>query len=204
MPGNVRDLSTPDLALPAILVLDSSIVINWLTAVGWRVASVPTSPQQIGAARLVAHLAGSKRIGLVTPTALNEIFHFVLKTGFRAALPHHQADLIARYPRVRRHEWYHLFKARCDLIVPIVADLDQTRRLMLGNRLLVLQPEDLGPIPSGRPLEDELVRTMERYELDSSDAAILIEARRAGITDIATADPDLRRAGLDFDVYTWL
>ncbi len=60
---------------------------------------------------------------------------------------------------------------------------------MTGNRLLMLQPDDLGAIPSGRTLEDEWVRTMERYELDSSDAAILIEAQRAGVSSIATSDP---------------
>ena len=75
---------------------------------------------------------------------------------------------------------------------------------MAVNNLLFLQPDDIGPIPSGRALDDELVRTMERYELDSSDAAILIEAARAGVFSIATADPGLHRAQLDFDVYAWL
>lgn len=75
---------------------------------------------------------------------------------------------------------------------------------MRVNNLALLQPSDLGPIPSGRPLDEELVWTMERCELDSNDAAILIEARRAGVAAIATADPDLRRVSLDFDVYTWL
>ena len=53
-------------------------------------------------------------------------------------------------------------------------------------------------------LDDELVRTMARYELDSNDAAILIEAACASVFNIATADPDLHRAQLDFDVYAWL
>jgi len=74
---------------------------------------------------------------------------------------------------------------------------------MLGNRIFVLQPEERGPIPSGRALDDELVQTMARYRLDSNDAAILGEVRRAGIEAIAPADRDLRRARLDFDVYTW-
>jgi len=140
----------------------------------------------------------------VTPTALNEVFHFVLKTGYRSALPQHRADLSAHYPKVRRHDWFHLFKARSDLVATFVEDLNRVRRLMLGNRILVLQPEDLGPIPSGRTLGDELVRMMARYHLDSNDAAILLEARRAGVLALATADRDLHRASLDFDVYAWL
>lgn len=204
MAGSLHDLATPGLTLPSPLVLDSSIVIHWMTALGWSAASIPATPVQIGAAQLVAQIVRSRGTGLITPTALNEVFHFVLKIGFRAALPDHQTDLAVRYPRVRRHEWYHLFKARSDLIAPIVADLDRARRLMLGNRLVVLQPDELGPIPSGRTLDDELIRTMARYELDSNDAAILIDARRAGIPAIASSDADFRRAQLDFDVYTWL
>ncbi len=203
MAGGLFDLASPETRPPMELVLDSNVVIHWLTVVGWRGAPVPPSPVQLGALRLVGQLVRTRGTGLVTPTSLNEVFHFVLKTGFRAALPDHQADLVARYPRVRHHEWYHLFKTRSDLVTEIEADLHRIRRLMLGNRLLVLQPADLDDIPSGRALDDELVRTMARYELDSNDASILIEASRAGITAIASSDPDFRRARLDFDVSTW-
>lgn len=96
-----------------------------------------------------------------------------------------------------------LFKARSDLIKRFAIDLDRIRRAMVLSSIHVLQPDELGDIPSGRSLDDELVRTMERYELDSNDAAILVEAARAGATCIASSDPDLARARLDFDVYTW-
>ncbi len=204
MAGGLFDLASPDTQLPSELVLDSGVIIHWLTAVGWRVAPIPPSPLQLGAVRLVGQIVRSKGSGLVTPTSLNEVFHFVLKTGFHAALPDYQQDLVARYPKVRRHEWYHLFKARSDFVTLIEADLNRIRRLMLGNRLLVLQPDDLGPIPSSRALDDELARTMARYQFASSDAAILIEARRAGVSAIASSDADFRRAQFDFDVDTWL
>lgn len=204
MAGGLFDLASPDTQLPSELVLDSGVIIHWLTAVGWRAAPIPPSSLQLGAVRLVGQLVRSKGSGLVTPTSLNEVFHFVLKTGFHAALPDYQQDLVARYPKVRRHEWYHLFKARSDLVTLIEADLNRIRRLMLGNRLLVLQPDDLGPIPSSRALDDELARTMARYQFDSSDAAILIEARRARVSAIASSDADFRRGQFDFDVYTWL
>ncbi len=45
---------------------------------------------------------------------------------------------------------------------------------------------------------------MRRYRLDSGDAAILIEASRAGIDAVVSEDPDWRRASRDFDVHTWL
>lgn len=203
MAGGLFDLAAPDTRLPSELVLDRGVIVHWLTVVAWRGAPVPPSPLQLGATRLIDHVIRAKGTGLVTPTSLNEVFHFVLKTGFHAARPNHQPDLVARYPRVRRHEWYHLFKTRSDLITLIEAGLDRIRRLMVGSRLIVLQPAELGDIPSGRALDDELVRTMVRYRFDSNDAAILIEARRAGVSAIASSDTDFWRAQLDVDVYTW-
>ena len=204
MPGNLVDLSSSSASLPSRLVLDSGVVIDLLAAVSRSFATgSPPTPASLRAARLIGRIRSERAVGLVTPTSLNEVFHVVVQTGYRAALPHHRADSVARYPNVRRHGWEHLFKARSDLLKQLATDLDRVRRLMTGNRLLFLQPADLGAIPSGRTLDDELVRTMERYELDSSDAAILVEAQRAGISSIATADADLLRAWLDFDVYTW-
>jgi hypothetical protein len=104
---------------------------------------------------------------------------------------------------VRRHRWEHLFKTRSDLLAEFIPGLNATRQLMIVNNLFVLQPDELGPIPSGRSLDDELVRTRARCELDSSDAAILIDAGRAGISAVASSDADFRRAHLDFDVYIW-
>jgi predicted nucleic acid-binding protein len=180
-------------------------VLDWLAAITRPAPPGMTpSPAQLQAVALVGRLQNERTAGLITPTGLNEILHVVIKTGYRSELRNYQADLLARYPNVRRHGWEHLFKARPDLIRQFAAALHRLRHLMAVNNLLVLQPDDLGPIPSGRTLDDELVRTMERYELDSSDAAILIEATRAGVFTIATSDTDLRRAQLDFDVYTWL
>jgi predicted nucleic acid-binding protein len=50
----------------------------------------------------------------------------------------------------------------------------------------------------------ELVEFVGAYGLDSSDAAILVEARRYGLTDIVTLDADMQRAQADFTIYTWL
>ncbi len=205
MAGRLIDLSRLDPPLPSRLVIDSSTVIDWLIlATRSAAASAPAAPAQQRAARFVARLVSQRVSGLVTTTSLTEILHFVVKSRFRAELPNFQADLRARYPDVRRHSWGHLFKARSDLLAEFIPGLDQTRQLMSVNHLFVLQPSDLEDIPSGRALDDELVRTMARYELDSSDAAILLEARRAGVTAVASSDADFQRARLDFDVYTWL
>lgn len=44
---------------------------------------------------------------------------------------------------------------------------------------------------------------MQTYGVDSHDALILMETRRMGINDIVTMDADMRRASLDFNLYTW-
>ena len=205
MAGSLVDLSLRGTRLPARLVVDSSILIDWLLTVTRFTAAAPSpTPTQHRASQLVSRMRSEQTTGLVTSTCLDEVLHFVVKSRYRAELPNFQADLLAHYPNVRRHGWEHLYKARSDLLKRFAPGLHRVRRLMTGNRLLILQPDDLGAIPSGRTLEDEWVRTMERYELDSSDAAILIEAQRAGVASIATSDPDLTRARLDFDVYTWL
>ena len=77
-------------------------------------------------------------------------------------------------------------------------------RLRLANyNVVVVAPEDLGPIPSGRLFDEERVRLIGRYGLDTNDALILMEASRLGISAIVTLDRDMRRALPDFDVYTW-
>jgi predicted nucleic acid-binding protein len=204
MAGSVVDLASPTTRLPSRLVLDSSIVIDWLVTVTRLSQSSTPTTAQLRASRLVGRLVSEQAAGLLTSTCVAEVFHFVVKSRYRAELPNYQADLLASYPNVRRHGWEHLYKARSDLLRQFAPGLHRVRRLMTGNRLLVLQPSDLGGIPSGRSLDEELVRAMARYELDSNDAAILIEAQRAGVTSVATADPDLHRARLDFDVYTWI
>lgn len=204
MAGSLVDLET-DVALPPSLVLDSGILIDWLTAFSLSAAGTgPLTPNQERATRLVSRLRGEGVTGAITATSAAEIFHVVLKFGYRRALATHDSDLRARYPNVRRHGWEHLFKARSDLVAQFAATMDEARRLIIAAGIVFLQPDDLGPLPAGRSLDEALVRTMERYQLDSSDAAILIEAQRAGIAAVASGDRDFHRARLDFDIYSWL
>ena len=205
MAGSLVDLSEPGLALPDRLVVDSNIVIDWLLAEGDAVArGTPAGSGQERVIRFVSRFQQERRTGVITSTSAAEIFHFILKLAYRRALVDYRPDIAVRYPGLRRPSWDHLFKARSDLVKRFAGVLDDARRSILAAGIVFLQPDDLGPIPSGRPLENELVRTMERYELDSNDAAILVEARRAGVAAVATADRDLHRARLDFDVYTWM
>lgn len=86
----------------------------------------------------------------------------------------------------------------------LLPKLEQLGQLLITSGLLLLTPDELGPITSGRTYDEELVHLVGTYGLDSNDALILMEAQRYGVIDIVTLDADLRRAQADFNIYTWL
>ncbi len=202
MANRLIDLSDPTVTLPGRLVLDSNVIIDGLLAQAYG-TSGPLLHQHQRADALVDQMHRQGSIGLITGTSLNEVFHFIVKAAFRAALPDNLAALRERFPKAHRPAWNHLYKMHPSLFRQIMPDLERTRRLMADNGLLVLQPIEVSRIVSGRSLEEELLWAMGRYELDSSDAAIVIETQRAGVRSLVTADRDLWRAHLDLDIYTW-
>lgn len=84
------------------------------------------------------------------------------------------------------------------------AVFEQLTRLLIANGLYLLDPSELEPMPTLEPLRRALPNTMCRHGLDSTDAMILIEARRASVAAVATFDVDLIQAQTDYDIYTWL
>lgn len=139
---------------------------------------------------------------MLPTTVCHEFFHLALRGAYQLTLPSHRTQLAAGSTSKRRFSWEDLYKQRPDLIDGFLPDLLRYLPLMRFNNLTVVQPEELAPLPPDRRYEDELLGQVGRYRLNSNDAAILLEARRAGITSIATLDADMRRAAVDFDVYT--
>lgn len=137
------------------------------------------------------------------PTSFTELAHIVVRARYLDELPARRA--LAQMQQIRPPSgWIELYKQDPSILGFLLPDFQRLRRLLTANRFLVLDPDDLGPSPIGRRFDDELVHTMTAYALDSSDAAILVEARRAGVADVATLDADLRRAAADFTIHTWL
>lgn len=208
MAGSLVDLNQPGALLPASVVVDTSVILNWLE-ITYPVAGVspPVKTGHQAALRFFQALENRNPLGLVASISFNEVFHVLLRARFDSEIRNHLSTLAERFPDIRsprNYRWRHLLKARSDLLRPFVTDFDRVRLRMIASGLVFLQPGDLGPIPSGRSLDEEMLDLMARYHLDTGDAAILLEARRAGLTAIVTADADLRRAQADFDVYTWL
>lgn len=200
MAGRLIDLADPSIPLPNRLVFDTSVIIDWLLSVA-NETTMPLQRQQ--AYLLVNRMHRRGGIGLITSTSLTEIFHSLVKSEFRALLPRYRADILSRYPQARRPTWSQLYKVHPEFVGQFLPRLAAVQQLIVDNDLLFLQPQELAPLPQNRSLEEELLRIMTRYGLDSSDAAIVLEAQRTGVANLVTSDHDLWRASLDMDVYTW-
>jgi predicted nucleic acid-binding protein len=76
----------------------------------------------------------------------------------------------------------------------------------VANNVVIAGPEDLDFVtyPTALPFRDELLDRMVRYGLDTSDTMIVLEAERLGLDGIVTMDRDMRRAVVDFDIFTWI
>ena len=136
--------------------------------------------------------------GFVPSIVLLEFIHVAIKAKYTADLTTYASTIGGK------KYWELLYKARPDLLHGYRPGLRRLLRLMRLANLVVIQPSDLAPLPDDRRLEAELIDSVDRYLLDTRDAAILLEMRRAGLDAIVTEDPDLRRAATDFDIYTWL
>lgn len=199
MPGNLVDLGQPGLVLPGRITIDSSLLVaRWLAGVR------PSLHHQAAlAAAFFRRLRAGGTVGFVPSVALHETLHIALATEYRLVLPVHRAVLQEALPGKRRFDWDDLYKVRPDLIPQFRLALTGLWPFLAHYNLAVLQPTDLGPLAPGQLLEDALLDAVIRYQLDTNDAAILLETHRAGIAGIATLDADLRHAARDFDVYTW-
>jgi hypothetical protein len=140
----------------------------------------------------------------VTLSCLKEVLHFAIKATYRSEIPNYLTGLGVAFPRQARYDWIDLYKIEPGILQGFHPDLTQLRRLMVAKHLLILQPEDLLRDPTGRSWEQALIDVIGLYGLDSSDASLLLEARKVSVFSIATLDPDLRRSAVDFDIYTWL
>ena len=198
--ARVFDLSIPGIVLPARVVVDTSLVIPHLLP-GYH---APHPQAASRATRFFSLRRLNRTIGLVTSIGLNEIFHFAIASKYRSEIPSHVPALMTSYPAKRRFDWLDLYKIDGSILQRFVTDLERLCRLLTANGLVVVQPADLRPIASGRPIDAELIYLIGRFGLDTNDAAILLEAQRIGVLSIATLDRDMQRAQADFDVYTWL
>lgn len=204
MPGSLVDLSQADSRYPSTAVLDTNVlVIHFLTR---------HDPKQHARAQLIhpmfQQITAGNVTGCVTSHTIRELLHkFIimkLEQELRTNRATHEPYLKQRWPNLSNFSWRHLIKAQSRLLRSYAADMDRLCQLMIASGVVLLQPGDITPWMDPHTMEQELVRYIKKYRLDTTDAAILIEARGAGINSIVTMDGDLKRARSDFHIYTWL
>ncbi|MGH2533201.1 MAG: hypothetical protein ACRDJW_12955 [Thermomicrobiales bacterium] len=200
MPGQLIDVGQSGVRLPTPLVVDTNIVAARLLAPYY-----PPHPETAHRAdQFFSLLRTQGAIGVLPAVACREFFHLAFRGLFRLALPDYRLALMAARPTKRRFNWEVLYKLRPDLIDQFLPTLEGLLPLLEINRLTVMQPWEVAASSMGLRYEHDLLRLVGRFRVNTNDAAILMQARQAGITSIATLDADLRRAAGDFDVYTWL
>jgi hypothetical protein len=134
MAGSLVDFSTPDLAIPDQIVVDSNVIIDWLRASFEASGGAPiVELRQRRAVDFFRRIRESEAIGIVTSISFNEVFHFLVKARFRSEIPSHLADLSMMYPNVSGYDWFHLYKARGDLMAEFVDQFDEWRQTLVAS-----------------------------------------------------------------------
>jgi predicted nucleic acid-binding protein len=198
MAGRVVDLFTSTDPLPAEIAIDTNVIVERLAS---TLGATPHPVQGPLAHAFFGRLAASDAIGIVTPAVFAELLHIIVKQGYREELQQYPAQLVQRFGPLG--SWLDLYKRDPAILQRLRPRLAALPMLFAANRLVFLDHADLAVSGAPFQLETELVEVMCDYGLDSSDALVLLEARRVPVTAIATFDPDLRRAAADVAVYTW-
>lgn len=201
--GRLTNLAGEVVALPTSVMLDTSIVAAlWLPG-----TSGVGSVQKQRAAAVLDVINARSSIGHVALQSSVELAHLIAVSEYKGELLRNQEQhlpaLRARFPHQRRFSWSDLMKVDDQ---PFVRAAMMFRTLCAAlqecNVQFLYQPGE--GTTDGRSYPDILAQEMERHGLDSADAAILLDARRAGIDAIVTFDTDLQRASRDFHIFTWL
>jgi predicted nucleic acid-binding protein len=197
----VVDLAISATPLPISFVVDANILVEQI------VGLFPTlnPPVTLNAQRshfVFQSLISGTRTGVVTPTVLHEVIHYAVKSIYKLERVNNRAALRARFGTVP--DWNDLYKLDPSILQIFRPSVDRMFQIFAAAGLLIASPHDGVPASSTQRYDEMLANIVCGYGLDSNDAAILLEARSLGITDIVTLDKDLLRAQADFTIYTWL
>jgi predicted nucleic acid-binding protein len=197
--GSLVDLTDPMITLPSLVVVDANVIVERLSASFGNQAHHLNGPR---ARNFFSRLATDGSTGIVTPSIQVELAHLLVKFTYRTHLQRNRSALTRQFGPLS--SWVDLYKHDRSILRGMGAVFEQLTRLLTASGLYLLDPSELDPLPAHEPLHVALPNVMCRHGLDSTDAMILIEARRASIAAIATFDGDLIQARTEYDIHTWL
>jgi predicted nucleic acid-binding protein len=205
MGGSIVDLSTSSVGLANLFIVDTKLIVERVLYPTLGLPPSPVAVQKQRADLVSRHLSDHSGTGVCHPCHLPELIQVAIRVHYSHARRQlgDTAQQVAIYG-VPIKDWTDLYKHDASILRAFAPALEQLRQLLIANDLLVVSPNDLREIESGRSYDAELVHLVGQYGLDSNDAVTLMAAQRCGVTDIVTFDRDLLRAKADFTIYTWL
>jgi predicted nucleic acid-binding protein len=199
MSGKLIDLSQSNVLITEPVVADTSVVVALLLE-----ASLSVPLQSVQALSFFQQLLSRNQQVLVTPTIYSEFLHIAIKFHYTTVYKAHGKSALTHRLGVPIRSWHDLFKHDPALLQRYASELSELRRALIAHNIVVMDPENLGLLPSGRTHQEELLRVVSHYGLDTNDALILMDASRLGVRSIVTFDRAMLRARADFDILTWL
>lgn len=188
----------PEATLPDRIVLDANVMIECVVG-----AFQPSrSKQGDQALQFLRELDESGITAIAPPTAYSEFIHTMIRFRYERELRERRDEISTRYG-TRISSWTALYKRDGSILRHHVLELERMRAALAANRINVVSPNELAPLAVDQQFDQELIRMIGRYGLDTSDCLILMEAARLGVRSVVTMDRDLLRAQSDFDIYTW-
>jgi len=190
VPGNVIDLSIPGARIPDPIIVDANLIVEFLVAPLIEGRALPrTAKNARRADQFFSELHARNGTGLVTPTVFNEVIHVAIKFTYKQVWFEVRTGILDEYRRPIR-DLTDFYKVDASILRNFEGDLTRLRLRLVANGLLLVAPEGLGAIASGRTYDDELVHLICPYGLASNDALMLLEARRLGVYDVVSLDAD--------------
>jgi len=180
MPANLLNMRDAQVALPEWVVLDTSVVLE---------VANKSAPEVLAFLRRLAQEALGGRTLILVPLLVMEECYFKL-------IQYH-------YERAGFKKWHDEgYKAHPEMLTAFWPTLNLFYQAVVNLPAVITGPEDMIVTEDARvkPLQEEILENIRRFQLLPKDAYIVAEAERLGVTTLAAADTDFDR--LDgFTVY---
>ncbi len=200
----VVDIRDPQVALPAYLLVDTSMLL--------KARCVPGRPpsQVAGAALSFLHRVNQltsmgQLIAMVSILSMEECYFKLISWRYEKE-PSLAQERLAAAVRLGRLPaqvgWHELYKSSPHLIPRWSGEVDTFALWVQGIPLTVLEPEELLVAGAVASIESRMRHYMSIAQILPKDAYFVALAERLGVLHIATLDSDFRRLDSSFTLYT--
>ena len=155
MSGKLIDLSQPDFFVPNPVVVDTSVVVALLPT-----SSLSAPLQAAQASSFFRQLLSTNRHALITPTAFSEFIHIAIKFHYTTVLKALGKGALSQQPGVQIRNWLDLLKYDPSILQRYASNLAALQRAIIAHNVVIMDPDQLGTIASGRTHQEELLQAV--------------------------------------------